>query len=553
MLRSLHISHYVLIDSLDTEFPEGLVIITGQTGAGKSILLGALSLLTGAKADASVISSGADSCVVEAEFDTRDDSLREMLCAQDIEWEDGHLLLRRVVHSSGRSRSFVNDSPVSLGFLSQLSSSLVDIHSQNRNQSLLKPSTQLALLDDYAGNGALRGEISAIWKQLRDARSELDETSNTLSELSAQKEYNDSQLAELRKAAFRSGEQDELEAAQSALSNGEEIADALSSSLSLLDPPEGESVCGTLKTAERILEKASAHLPSLRDLSQRLLSCRVELEDIIDTLGKTEENFDFSPEALAKVEERLSLLYSLERKHSVGSIEELDKVREDFEKKLYDTSALQEKVCEIEKHLAELSLRYDSLSTELHAKREAAAPALAAEIESSLRFLELDRASFGVSLRSAAQGQFGTDEAVFTFSSSSSVSQQELSKCASGGELSRIMLSLKALMARYEGMPTMIFDEIDTGVSGSAADKMGRMICEMGRYMQVFAITHLPQVAAKGNAHYVVEKTETAGGDVSSSIHKVEGEQRVREIARLLSGESITAEALANARTLLTQ
>ncbi len=554
MLRALHISHYVLIDSLDAEFPDGLVIITGQTGAGKSILLGALSLLTGARADASVISQGADSCVVEAEFVSSDPGLKEKILAQDIEWDDGELLLRRVIHASGRSRSFVNDSPVSLPFLSELSGSLVDIHSQNRNLVLTSHAFQLSLLDEYAGNMVQRREISALWKRLQGKRSELESTRETLSKLSSQRDYNNAQLEELTAAKLREGEQEELEQTQKSLADGESIMQNLRDALGYLvsgEEDEDRDVSASLKQAERILERSIRQMPALEPLVSRLGSVRVELEDIVSSLEQIERDFDYSPEKLSQVEDRLSLLYELERKHNVNGVAGLIETREAFAKSVFDSSALEEKAVFLEKEVSSLSLEYDSLASSLHEKRTSAAPSLANEILSSLRFLELDKASFAVELRPASSGAYGCDEAVYTFSSGNGLAMQELSKCASGGEISRIMLSLKAMMARYEGMPTLIFDEIDTGVSGSAANRMGRMICDMGQNMQVFAITHLPQVAAKGSAHYVVEKAYANDGLLTSSIRKVEGEERVREIARLLSGDSITPEAIANARSLI--
>lgn len=552
MLRTLHISNYVLIDSLDVNFPEGLVIITGQTGAGKSILLGALSLLTGAKADASVISSGAETCVVEAEFDTSDPLVRTAVEAEDIEWEDGHLLIRRVVYATGRSRSFVNDSPVNLKLLSEISSRLIDIHSQHQNLLLEQGSFQLSLLDDFASCKELRSEISKIWAEWKEIQSSLEENRRSLSELDSQRAYNDSCWAELDKASLVDGEQEELEAEQLKISQSADLKQALASALSLIDPQddEHEGVASSLRQAQRSLEKTVSLLPESSELAGRLESSRIEIEDIIDGVQTLYSSLDFSEERMQRVESRLSLLYSLECKHNVASVAELIAVREDFAGKLFNSTALEERIEELQAKSDELNARYDALAEELHAKRLAAAGPLAAELQGLVRALELDKAVFEVEIRPCAPGRYGADEVEYRFSSTGSLTAP-LSKCASGGELSRIMLSLKAMMARYEGMPTMIFDEIDTGVSGSAAHKMGRLICDMGNNMQVFAITHLPQVAAKGSAHYVVEKSEAADGRTLSSIREVKGGDRVMEIARLLSGETLTAEAVANAEVLL--
>ena len=555
MLRSLSVRNYVLIDSLDITFPEGLVIITGQTGAGKSILLGALSLLTGAKADASAISAGADSCVVEAEFTVDDDpEIRALLEEAEVEWEGGNLLIRRVVHSTGRSRSFVNDSPVQVQLLSELAGHLVDIHSQHQSLMLTSRSFQLSLLDNYAGLGELRSECSASWQRLQAARSSLVEARDRLSRLSAEYDYNRAQFEQLDKAALRDGELEELEEEQTQLANAEEIKTTLAGALELLNPSDERlSVGSALAEARKLLEKTARYVPALTELAERLDSARIELDDIGSEINRIDSGINLSQERLVEVEDRISTILQLMRKHDVRSVAELIEVREKYSEALFDGSSLEEKVAALEKEVAAAEKEYDALRLKLHAGREKAAPSLASEIEASIRGLELDKALFTVELSEGKPGPFGTDTVVFCFSSTGKTAPVDLARCASGGEISRIMLCLKAMMARYTGMPTMIFDEIDTGVSGSAAHKMGALICEMGRDMQVFAITHLPQVAAKGTAHYVVEKSDDAQGRTVSTIREVRGEDRVKEIARLLSGASITPEALANAKSLLAQ
>ena len=546
MLRSLHVENYVLIDSLDIQFPEGLVIITGQTGAGKSILLGALSLLTGAKADAGIIASGADSCVVEGEFVVEGDkaSLQAALEQAEVEWNDGELLIRRVVHASGRSRSFINDSPVSVQLLSELSQQLIDIHSQHQSLALTKSSFQLALLDHFAGNDALRAVCSTQWAALQGVSRELSELRERLARLAAEKEYNQAQWEQLDKARLRAGELEELEEEQKQLANAEQIKENLSLVEQALDCTD------RLREARKLLEKTSAFIPAVAELASRLDSSRLEIEDIAADVSSRNASLSISGERLEQVEDRISLLYQLMRKHNVRTVEELVAVRDRYAEALFDSSALELREDELVKAQAAARKAYDDTAAALHKVRVEAAPKLAAEIQSGLRFLELDRAVFLVEVQQIACGALGADNALFLFSSTGS-SPVELSRCASGGELSRIMLCLKEMMARYVGMPTMIFDEIDTGVSGSVADKMGRMICTMGEHMQVFAITHLPQVAAKGCAHYVVSKSEDPSGRVVSSIRLLDSEARVQEIARLLSGELITPAALANARELL--
>jgi len=553
MLRSLSVSNYVLIDSLDITFPEGLIIITGQTGAGKSILIGALSLLLGAKADSSAIREGAERCTVEGEFSIPSSSerARSLLEENDVEWDGGHLILRRVVNASGRSRSFINDTPVSVQLLSELSSSLIDIHSQHQSLMLTDARFQLSVLDHFAGTGGLLEECRSLWKDLQARKSELSEIRESLGRLSAEKEYNEAQFRQLDEAKLRDGELEELEAEQKQLANAEDIKTALCRIGEMFSASDGmqerQSLGSMLREAEHLLDKASAYVPSLASLSSRMESSRIEIEDILSDVETVNSSVEASPERLEAVEDRMSMLYGLMKKHGCSDVASLIETREKYSEALFDSVALEERASSLEAVIAELSSKLDAVSGRLHEAREEAAPKLAEQIQSSLRYLELDRAVFEVILSQSPLGATGSDAVHFMFSANGGRTA-DVSKCASGGEISRIMLSLKAMMARFTAMPSMIFDEIDTGVSGSAADKMGSMICSMGDNMQVFAITHLPQVAAKGRAHYLVSKD----GD-TTSIKLLSDEERVMEIARLLSGASVTAAALANARELLSQ
>ena len=553
MLRSLHIRNYILIDALDIEFPEGLVIITGQTGAGKSILLGALSLLSGAKADASLIQEGADSCVVEAEFAGQDEALDALLAEADVEADGGTLLIRRVVSRSGRSRSFINDCPVQVGLLQQVAERLVDIHSQHKSLLLTDPHFQLSVLDHFAGNGARLTSCREAWRSLQDLRAQLAAERERLARLQADRDYNEAQWRQLDEAKLVPGELESLEEEQRGLAHAEQIKEALERALSLLEP-EGESpgVVAALKESARQLERIANFLPSVSDLQARLESARIELDDITSEIGTLDGRVDLSPGRLEQVEERMSLLYTLLKKHNCSSVDELVAVRERYNEALFDATAADDRIHDLEQAVGEAEGRYRAVCAELTASRCQAAPGFAAAITESLRFLELDRAVFDVAVAAAPESATGTDKVSYLFSATGR-EPADVAKCASGGELSRIMLSLKAMMARFIGMPTLIFDEIDTGVSGSVADKMGRMICEMGRDMQVFSITHLPQVAAKGDAHFVVSKSVQADGRTVSTIREVQGDERTMEIARLLSGATISDAAVANARALLAE
>ena len=546
MLRSLHIRNYVLIDSLDVSFPEGLAIITGQTGAGKSILLGALSLLTGAKGDASLVSAGAESCVVEGEFDNADESLRALLEENGVEWtEGGSLLIRRMLYSTGRSRSFVNDCPVSLPVLEKCAELLIDIHSQHNKLILSDKRYQLRVLDLFAGNSEELRKCGGLWRELQDLRSRKAKAEEELAALKRDYDYNQARFTQLDEAKLRDGELQELDEEQKRLSNAEEIKSSLEAALASFEIGEEKSLDSALRETSKLLAKISAFIPSLEELSERIESSRIELGDVRDTIEKEAEKIDVSGERLQQVEERMGLIYSLFQKFGCRTEAELILQREEYSARLFDSSVLENELEELNAGIAECSAAYSKESKILHDSRLETAPKLADAILSNLKFLELERAAFEVRLTVAEAGPMGADSVIFAFSSTGKA-LEDVAKCASGGEVSRIMLSLKAQMARFTGMTTMIFDEIDTGVSGSAADAMGRMICDMGRDMQVLAISHLPQVAAKGNAHFVVEKF-----DDTTSIRRVEGEERIMEIARLLSGERITPEAIANAKALL--
>ena len=552
MLARLQVRNYILIDSLEIDFPEGLIIITGQTGAGKSILLGALSLLMGAKADASMVSENAENCVVEAEFETGSDILRSMLEENDVEWEDGHLIVRRVVNRSGRSRAFVNDSPVPVGVLQEISSHLVDIHSQHQTMLLSDRNFQLDILDHYAGVAALREECSQLWNTLSRQKNELRTVMETLSRISLEKDYNEAQYSQLEAASLREGELAELEEEQKQLANAEEIKTCLGAAEEIFAPSSDMlSMDASLKEVGRLLSKAGKYVPAASELAERIDSCRREIDDIYSEVASVNSHVDISSDRLEQVEDRMSFLYSLMQKHGCRTEEELIAVRESLSAALYDSTALEEKKVFLEKEVEKTMVSLEDAASRLHDRRQEASMPFAEEMTASVSGLELPYAVFEVELQDSPVGPSGKDTVVFRFSATGR-NAVEVAKCASGGELSRIMLALKAMRARYTDMPTMIFDEIDTGVSGSVADKMGSMICSMGSYMQVFAITHLPQVAAKGTAHYLVSKEiDPVTSRAVSTIGRVSGEDRVLEIARMLSGSTLTDAAIANAKSLL--
>lgn len=555
MLRRLHIKNYVLIDSLDIEFPDGLVIITGQTGAGKSIIIGALSMILGAKTDASVIGEGGDTCVTEAEFatDPQDGQLQELFDANDIEWDEGRIIIRRVVGKTGRARAFVNDSPTSVNVLSALSSRLVDVHSQHQTLMLSDRKYQLAALDLFASSTALRTRCSSLWNSLQEKKASLSSLEAEIASLESEREYNQAIFDRLDSAALRDGEMEELEAEQKQLANAEEIKENLFGSENLISPSDDESspsVDAVLREVERRMEKVARFMPEAEAVRDRVMSARVEMDDILSEIEKMESRTEVSPERLQAVEDRMSLLYGLMQKHSVRSVAELITLRDSLSEKLFDSTALLSRRDVLLKEIDALSSEYNSVAALLHEKRVKASVPMAKEIQDTLRGLEMQNAVFAVEVSPSSASATGCDAVSFLFSSTGKT-PSDVAKCASGGELSRIMLSLKAMMARFTSMPTMIFDEIDTGVSGSVADKMGTLICSMGADMQVFAITHLPQVAAKGEAHYLVSKDTVPSGRTLTTIKKLSREERVLELARMLSGSQLTQAAVANAESLL--
>ncbi len=556
MLNRLQVRNYILIDSLEIDFPEGLIIITGQTGAGKSILLGALSLVTGSKADASMVAEGADNCVVEAEFEmgAEDGNLRELLEENEVEWEDGHLIIRRVVNRSGRSRAFINDSPVPVQALQDIASRLVDVHSQHQTLLLSDKQFQMSTLDHFAGNTRLREQCAYLWRSQVALKSELTSLEDRIARLAREKDYNEAQFRQLDAASLRDGELAELEEEQKQLANAEEIKTGLSAVEALFESSFSDdriSLDSSLKEAGRHLSKVGRFVPAASELSERIESCRRELDDVLSEVSQINSKVDMSESRLEEVEGRMSMIYSLFQKHGCTSEAELIALRDRLSEALFDSTRLEERREEILGSLKSLAVELEDVASRLTSSRKEAAVRFADSIQESIRGLELPYAVFEVEILPAPMSANGADQIQFRFSSTGR-NAVDVAKCASGGEMSRIMLALKAMRAKYTKMPTMIFDEIDTGVSGSVADKMGTMICSMGAYMQVFAITHLPQVAAKGSAHYLVSKDiDPAVSKAVSTIKRLSDDQRVLELARMLSGSVLTDAAIANAESLL--
>lgn len=545
----------MLIDSLETEFPEGLIIITGQTGAGKSILLGALSLLLGAKADASMIGEAADNCVVEGEFAVgRDDMvLKTLLEENDVEWDDGNLTVRRVVNPTGRSRSFVNDSPVQVQLLAAMSSRLVDIHSQHQTLLLSDRRFQLSVLDQYARDKDLLDTYRDDFRTFNSLSRELEELDASIARLRSEYDYDKARLRKLEEARLKENELESLELEQKQLANAEEIKEGLCTAETLLGTVrtggEEVSVPALLRDVSRHLEKVSGYVPAVSSLVERLDSCRIELDDILSELSDINSATEVSAGRLEEVEDRLSLIYSLLRTFSCRDENELIALRDSLAESVSGAESCEERRPALQARVEAASEKLARSASALTDIRKSVSGKLSEAITATVRSMELPDAEFRIDVNPAGMTADGADTVSYSFSSTGK-NPADISRCASGGEMSRIMLALKSVMSGFADMPVMIFDEIDTGVSGSVADRMGTVICGMGSRMQVFAITHLPQVAAKGSAHYLVTKT-VSGGRTVSEIKRISGRERVLEIARMLSGSRLTDAAVANAESLL--
>ena len=532
MLRRLLIENYALIDHLDITFPGSLVIITGETGAGKSILLGALSLALGGRSDVSVLKDRSRNCVVEAVF-----------------MENGREVpFRRVISPQGRSRCFIDDEPSGVEQMREAASRLIDIHSQHQQLLLAEQGFQRQVLDSHAGLTDAVEAYGRLWQEWQAAGKELAALDARIAAIRRDRDYLEFQYVQLDAAALREGELEELEEEQDRLSHSESVKEQVARVEQLFDGGD-LSLEASLKEMATALDRIAPHYAEFEELGRRIDSARIELKDVREEILSCGEKIRFSPQRLEEVDARLAQIYGLLRKFDVPTVTELIALRDELSAKLeagLDDELGRER---LQKRVDELRMACEQSAETLHQARVQAALGLSDLLQAQVRSLEMPLARFSVQVTKRAAGPDGKDEVCFLFDANGR-GLQPLAKCASGGELSRIMLCIKSLLARYKGMPTLIFDEIDTGISGSVAEKMGQMIAGMGERMQLFAITHLPQVASKGCAHYLVYKTSGPEG-VRTDICPIEGERRVREIARMLSGSDITPEALANAGVLL--
>ena len=549
MLASLSIKNFALIEQLDIRFSNEFSIITGETGAGKSILLGALGLVLGRRADLTSLKDKEQKCIIEAHFEIKAYALQPFFEENDLDYEDT-TIIRREILPSGKSRAFVNDSPVNLQELQQLGDFLLDIHSQHQTQELSNEEYQIQILDAIAGQQPLLQEYKSSLSTYKAVKARLKKLQSEKEALVKEQDYNSFLLEELLAANLKEGEQQEYEAVFEKLNNVEFIKESLDKSLAVADE-EQIGVTQNLKEIKASLQKIAGLSAEYQELFDRVSSVLIEFDDVSDEIRKHAETLMSDPEQLELVNQKLQLIYSLQKKHQVGTVEELLVIQNDLDNKAVFADDLEAMIHSLEKELEATIVVLDAKAAAISESRKQAAPVLIEKIIATLSELGMPNARFEFEIKQTDTYLLsGKDEVQLLFSANKGTSFGLLKKVASGGEMSRIMLAVKAILANYTKLPTIIFDEIDTGVSGEIAHKMGDIMKKMSKQMQVFAITHLPQIAAKGNQHYKVFKS-TQGENTVSELKLLGNEERIVEIAEMLSGKDISDSALNHAKSLL--
>lgn len=549
MITSLHIENYVLISNLDIQFRPGFSVITGETGAGKSIILGALGLILGQRADSKTIKNGASKCIIEGSFRIGDYNLQKFFTQNDLDY-DNECLIRREISGNGKSRSFINDTPVGLQQLKELGDKLIDIHSQHQNLLLSNDSFQLQVVDTIAKSSQESITYQKKHSDYKHCIQELSTLKASALQQKAESDFLQFQFNQLNEAQLTEGEQEQQEQELQLLSHAEEIKTELSKAAYLIDEENG-SAMPPLKEALLALRHAEKLYPQSSEWMQRLDSCIIELKDLATEIHKTQENIDVDPAKAEQIKQRLDLLYTLEQKHRVASAEELIELREKFGEQLQQIESLDDKIEHLEKESAKLYNEMLEAGAKLTQKRKAAFPLIEKHLVSQLKRLGMPEIRFEVRLTPRSDWSVtGNDDIQFYFSANKNSQLQPVAQTASGGEISRVMISLKSLIASAKSLPTIIFDEIDMGISGEVANSMSLIMKNLGTYMQVIAITHLPQIAAQGSSHYKVFKSNQ-NDSTETSIKQLSNEERVTEIAGMLSGNSISQAAIENAKQLL--
>ena len=550
MLKQLYIKNFTLIDELDISFNPGFSVITGETGAGKSIILGAIGLLLGNRADTRQVKAGTERCIVEAHFDLHKYNLQTFFQEHDLDYDEQDCIVRREVSASGKSRAFINDSPVSLQQMKDLGERLVDIHSQHQNLLLRKEDFQLNVIDLMAGNERERNDYTTAYQSYTQARSQLQALKQQMQASHDNEDFLRFQQSELNDAQLTAGEQEELEEQSQLMSHVEEIKSALYESDNLLNA-DSTGIVNGLRTIINQLHSIENVFPAAEELASRTDECFIELKDISEEISNRLERVDFNPAELERINDRLDHLYSLQQKYHVSSVEELIDIKQNIDEQLSQIDNSDEQLKELQDQFIALESACQDKAKRLSATRQKAARKVEQAMKSRLVPLGIPNVRFEVSLSEKPLSTDGIDRVAFLFSANKSTALLPVSEVASGGEIARVMLSLKAMISGSVKLPTIIFDEIDTGVSGRVAEQMAAIMKEMGDAdRQVISITHLPQIAAMGATHYRVSKEERKQGTTSSMV-MLSQEERISEIAQMLSGSNISEAAISNAKALL--
>lgn len=551
MLQSIHIQNYALIDRLDIDFTSGFSVITGETGAGKSIILGAIGLLLGQRADVKAIKNGASKCVVEAKFRIATYDMEAFFEENDIEYEPEECIIRRELSANGKSRAFINDTPASLAQMKVLGERLIDVHSQHQNLLLNKEGFQLNILDILAQDDKQLADYHCLYTTYKQVSRELEEFIAQAEKSRQDEDYIRFQLEQLEDADLKEGEQTSLEQEAETLSHAEDIKAGLYKAGQLIDGDESGGL-SLVKEAMQTLQSVSRVYTPAQEWGERLNSCYIELKDISREISGAQEEIEFNPARLDFVNERLNLIYNLQQKHRVDSVEALIELTDKYRNQLNTITSFDETIAKLNKRKEDLYAQVLAQAAVLTECRSRSASQIEEQMQALLIPLGMPNVRFAVEMTTRKEPDAkGMDSVTFLFSANKNGTLQNVASIASGGEIARVMLSLKAMIAGAVKLPTIIFDEIDTGVSGSIAEKMALIMQDMGKQnRQVISITHLPQIAARGIAHYKVYKEDTETG-TNSHIRLLTREERVREIANMLSGSTLTEAALNNARALL--
>lgn len=549
MITSLSIENYALIEKLSVDFTDGFSVITGETGAGKSILLGALGLVLGNRADLSSLKNKDEKCIIEAHFSISKYNLKPFFEANDLDYEED-TIIRREILPTGKSRAFINDTPVNLSELQELSDVLLDIHSQHQTQELSETKMQFQIIDAVATNQDNLESYTALLKEYKQSLAVLNQKKSTLAELTKEQEYNSFLLEELLAAQLEQCNQQELESSLEKLNNVEHIKESLVRSLAVANDDQF-GVLQYLREIKVNIQKIAGFSEEYEAILQRISSVIIEFDDIEKELQSQSESLYGEPEKMEQITQKLQLIYALQKKHQVQTIEQLLVIQNDLDEKVISVSSLEIDIEKTAALLLDLESKLNALSDSIHENRAVAIPVLTQKMEAILALLGMENARFSIQINGGEQFLLnGKDEIQFLFAANKGSDFGLLKKVASGGEMSRIMLAVKAILSQYSNLPTIIFDEIDTGVSGEIANKMAQIMKKMSETMQVFAITHLPQIAGKGTVHFKVYK-KVEHEQTKSELKLLTKEERITEIAQMLSGIDVTASAIIHAKELL--